>query len=357
MRRSLVFASLAKALFMLSVSPHFVSAASADVTLAPSPGGIYHSAHPDFGLRDDAPDAQEIRAFKELAGKRIVWSFVSFHWDEGLSFPSDACRVINGEGVVPLVGMMPWSKLEFSAREEKYTLSAIIEGKFDAELRRCAGEARELWFPIMVEFGPEANGAWFPWSGFWNGASLDSYGRKGHPDGPERFRDAYRRVIDIFREEGVRDVTWVFHISSSASPKDEWNSARYYYPGDDYIDWIGASVYGRLRGDGPAIPFSSIMDRIYPGLCAVSAVSPIALLELGVSESRDGKDKPSWMRDALQALNDGRYPRIAAISWWNKKRRADGGPTTLEIDSSPESLDEYRKGVRRFEEIPVWRRD
>ena len=32
------------------------------------------------------------------------------------------------------------------------------------------------------------------------------------PDGPERFRDAYRHIIDLFRKEGVKNITWCFHV-------------------------------------------------------------------------------------------------------------------------------------------------
>ena len=27
-------------------------------------------------------------------------------------------------------------------------------------------------------------------------------------------------------------------------PNIEWNEPKYYYPADDYIDWIGISIFG-----------------------------------------------------------------------------------------------------------------
>jgi hypothetical protein len=150
-------------------------------------------------------------------------------------------------------------------------------------------------------------------------------------------------------------VTWVFHIAADASPKEEWNSAKYYYPGDEWVDWIGASVYGRLRGDSPARRFDDIMKKIYPGLCALSPSKPIALLEVGVSDSPKTRDKPEWIEDLFIGLLSSRYPRVRAVSWWNKALRPDGTRSTLEIDSSPQSLLKYREGVKNLESNANWR--
>ena len=322
----------------------WTSSAPAVVKLSVS-DGIYHSAHPDFGVKDDLVSVQNVIDFERLSGKKIVWAYLSWNWGGRPVFPSETCRALHGAGVVPLVVMMPWSSPKQGAPEPLYTMEAIIEGRFDGLISRAADEARSLGFPIMIEFGPEANGSWFPWSGAWNGRDADEYGERGVPDGPERFRDAYRRIIGIFRTRGADDVTWVFHIAQRGAPPEAWNSASYYYPGDAWIDWIGASVYG------PGESFEKIMKRIYPGLCALSPSKPIALLEIGAS----GPGKTEWMRQAFAAINSGKYHRLKAVSWWNKLRRPDGTPSGLEIDSTPDSLSAYRDGVRGFAEEPVWR--
>jgi hypothetical protein len=325
------------------------------VKLGPPAGsGVYHAAHPDFGPSDDLVTAESARSFIRLAGKKIAWAYVSFNWKDEMRFPSEACRTLHEEGITPLVGMMPWSELKQNSPESRYTMERIAGGEFDDGLRRCAEDARALGFPIMIEFGPEANGSWFPWSGAWNGGSADIYGERGWPDGPERFRDAYRHVVRVFRSSGALDVTWVFHIAADGHPKAAWNAAKNYYPGDEWADWIGASVYGRLRGDAPAVPFDGIMKKIYPGLAALSASKPIAILELGASESDAAQDKAGWIRSALESAASGRYPRLRAVSWWNKKYRPDGSRSALEIDSSPESLEAYREGVKKLSAEISW---
>jgi hypothetical protein len=96
------------------------------------------------------------------------------------------------------------------------------------------------------------------------------------------------------------------------------------------------------------------MKHLYPGMCALSETKPLAILELGAPE-RPGK--AAWIADALGALSAGEYPRIKAVSWWNKTQKPDGTPSTLEIDSSPESLEAYREGVRDFVDEAVWSGD
>jgi hypothetical protein len=340
----------ALAAIVICAAAIYPALAAASAKLAPPEEGVYHSAHPDFGIKDDLVTAGSVREFESLARKEIVWAYLSWNRDGGINFPSDSCRSLYGEGVVPLVGIMPWSRIEQNAPEPVYTLDKILRGDFDGELSKCADDVRALGFPIMMEFGPEADGSWFPWNGAWNGRDADDYGERGEPDGPERFRDAYRRVVEIFRKRGAEDVTWVFHIAAAASPKEKWNAASQYYPGDEWIDWIGASVYGRL-GTGRATPFGDIMKHLYSRMCALSASKPLALLELGVSE---GDDKAAWIASALGAAESGRYPRIKAVAWWNKTFRPDGSRSTLEIDSSEASLEAYREGVKNFVSAAVW---
>lgn len=347
MRRRLLFFPV---LFFI-----FFTAASSfgGIKIAPPESGIYHSAHPDFGLRDDLVTKGRVASFVERAGKGIVWAYFSFHWDKGMDFPVKQCRVLHESGVVPLVGIMPWSTLVQGKEEPVYTLDRIIRGYFDEGLRQCAEDAAALEFPIMIEFGPECNGSWFPWNGAWNGRDADKYGDADWPDGPERFRDAYRHVVNIFRDAGADNVTWVFHIAADGSPKEPWNAASRYYPGDEYIDWIGASVYGRLRGDGPARPFADVFKHVYAGLSALSETKPIAVLEMGVSDVPAIGDKAMWIRDAFADISSGKFPRIKAVAWWNKIYRPDGSRSMLEIDTTPQSLEAYRRGVEHFAESAV----
>ena len=200
--------------------------------------------------------------------------------------------------------------------------------------------------PIIIDFAPEMNGDWFSWSGKYNGGSVkNKYGDSNLADGPERYQDAYRHIIDIFKEEGATNVTWVFHVNANSFPEESWNNYNAYYPGDEYIDWIGFSVYGAITPDENWENFTQIMDTSYPELEAVSKTKPLAVLEFGVMERNN--QKAQWIKDALESVESGKYPRIKAISYWNEAwENSDGSISNLKLNSSDEALETYKKLIK-----------
>lgn len=313
--------------------------------VAPPERGIYASAFPAFGPAEDTVTTRHIDDWtNRIAGKPMAWAYFSDNWFNGISFPTSEVNTIRRKGVIPFVRIMPRSTWK-ACSDTKYSLEKIISGQFDAELHRYAKAAARIDGPIMMEFGTEVNGDWFPWSGYCNGGGTTTgYGSPNQADGPERFRDAYRHLIDIFKANGASNVTWVLHLNASG-PSGAWNSYSNYYPGDDYIDWLGISVYGAqtpasMRSSNPR--FRDVMDGAYRRLTAV-ANKPIAVLEFGVIEH---EGKAQWIRSALADIASGRYPRLKGISWWHSDwKNSDGSWSRMKIDSSSEAHAAYREGI------------
>ncbi len=68
-------------------------------------------------------------------------------------------------------------------------------------------------------------------------------------------------------------------------PDEEWNSMQSYYPGDDYIDWIGVSIYGPVnRKDPDKYSFKQIYEHIEGEFRSISPNKPLAIFEFGVGE-------------------------------------------------------------------------
>lgn len=239
-------------------------------------------------------------------------------------------------GTLPFIRLMPRSTFDEGGPDPVYSLQAIANGQFDPQLRQWARDAKSAG-PLLLEFGTEANGDWFPWNGKYNG---------GAGSGPQRFRDAYRHIVGLFRAEGAANVTWFFHVDASGSPRAAWNAMANYYPGDDYVDWLGISAYGAQTPDDDWNTFADVMDDGYAELAKVAPSKPIALLEFAVTDGYQGGDKPAWIRDAFAAISSGRYPRLKAIAWWNETFENDDGSTSsLRIDSSQAALEAYRQSV------------
>ncbi len=309
--------------------------------LLPPAHGLYHAAFPDFGGTEDQVSAARISDFETLAGKEITWAYFSNNWLTTIEFPSVAVAEILSAGRLPFIRLMARSSFD-DPPDPVYSLQRFLDGDFDAQLHTWARAAANVEAPLLVEFGTEVNGDWFGWNGRWNGAGQTTgYGDPTQFDGQERFRDTYRRIVDIFRAEGADNVTWFFHADCSGSPNQPWNSISGYYPGDEYVDWIGISCYGPQDPTEGWWTLTEVLDPAYPEFAGLSPTKPMALLEFAVLDAPTLGSKAQWITEAIDAVRTGRYPRVRAISWWHE----NFGSSNLRIDTSPAALAAYRQAV------------
>lgn len=303
--------------------------------ILPPKNGMYLSAFPDFGDSEDVVSLAKMQEYETLAGKKMYWVYFSNNWYNGISFPKEEVKTIYQNGNIPYIRLMPRSMLYETSTEPILTLARIAKGDFDVFLKQWAKDAKAYGHPLMVEFGPEVNGDWQPWNATYSG---------GQKDGPTRFINAYRHIIDLFRSQGVQNITWVYHVTIPSSPDKPWNSYTSYYPGDAYIDWIGLSVYGALTTQDTWQSFTEKMNKAYPQLVKDFPNKPIAIAELGVVDSPDKGDKAKWLTDALESLRHNTYPQVKAVSVWHATwQQADGTQANTRIDSSPEVLAAFKK--------------
>ncbi len=369
-RRLLAFllltAAVAAAAFAVAPTSGAAPASSADageVLLEPGGDRVYHAANPDFGGGESGVSGERIRGFEKLAGRRIAWAYFSNNWFGGVNFPARDIDAIYRSGHVPFVRLMARSSFRDYAPDRRYSMQSIVDGDWDGPrpgsqgLRSWCRQAAALGRPLLAEFGTEVNGAWFPWNGRWNGGRRrDGYGDPDLADGPERFRDAYRHIVSLCRAEGADNITWFFHVDADGQPAARWNRAAAYYPGADYVDWIGVSFYGSLLSRYDTEQLRAGLGRSLPALrrLAADGDKPIALLEFGTREerSRPGR-KARWIARAGRDLRR-RFPEIDAVSWWNEDYREAGEGVRLRIDSSPSALRAYRRTFdsRRYGQAP-----
>jgi beta-mannanase len=319
--------------------------------LPPPENKIYFGAYADFGDAEDGVTLAKITDFENLAKKKIAWAYFSNQWAGGIHYPKEQIHLVYSAGKIPFIRLIP--RIDNGSNEDHedpvYKMQRFIDGAFDDELRAWARAAKEDTIPLLLDFAPEMTGFWMPWSGLNCGAgTTDGYGDPDYPDGPERYRDAYKHVIDIFRSENVQNVTWFFHPDIQRLPDEEWNSAKYYYPGDDYIDWIGLSIYGVQFQDEAWIYFSDSLQQYGKLIQEITnANKPIAVLEFGVTDGRSDGTKTAWFEDAFANIIDNPYFKISAISYWQESWvNPDGTKTTIKIDSSPESLSTFRRLIK-----------
>lgn len=327
-------------------------AAGASPLPLPPRGTLYHGVYPG-GVTGDEHGVREadLAAYERAVGARAAWVYFSQDWFRDRRFPLATARWIHARGAVPWVRLMLRSDAEPDHAEPLFTPEAIARGHFDADLRAWARSAHTFGTPLIVEYGTEVNGEWFPWNGRWHGAARrDSYGNPKEYDGAERFRAAYRHIVDVMRAAGARNITWVFHVNNEDRPAEPWNRLEAYYPGDAWVDWLAVSDYGVLTPtEKPWLAFRPQLDAAYARLRALAPRKPIVLAEFGVAARNPHGDQAAWARGALHDLRSGRWPNLIGFSWWSEGWPNDevrAHDTTMRPQDLPALAAAFRGGLR-----------
>ncbi len=111
-------------------------------------------------------------------------------------------------------------------------LAAIAAGRSDGYLISYARAVADYRYPVVIGFGHEMNGPWYPWG--WTKVS------------PAVWVAAWRHVVTVFRRAGALNVTWIW-TANVEGPGD--GPLRAYWPGRRYVDWIGITGYLYFRLD------------------------------------------------------------------------------------------------------------
>ena len=303
--------------------------------------GVLFGAYMDFGETEDAVTLEGIEDFEKLAGKRPAIIASSSYWGEQ-SFPKKNLALIDRHGAMPLIFWSPWDKpYDQNKGPDRFSLREILAGKWDAYIDAWGDGAKEFGRPFLVSFCNEMNGDWFPWSGCFYGA------KKG---GNEVFKRAWRYVIDRVRARGASNISWVFHVNAFPAENDMWNMMAAYYPGPNYVDWLGLSVYGKqFRNSDDWAEFRPLLDWPYKELTAIDPVKPVMIAEFGVGDFPKLGSKAEWIKDALSMIPE--YPRIKAAVYWHERwQNQDGSFSNIRINSSPPVLKAFREGISH----PLW---
>lgn len=313
----------------------------------PRQGARYVGALPGgtTGTEDDVTPAT-VDSFEAASGLRLDWVYVSDNWFSDRDFPTDTARWIADRGALLYVRIMLRSSLELDVDEPVFTLDAIVAGEFDADLAAWGRDAAAHGGPLLAEYGTEVNGDWFDWSPARNGAGrTDGYGDPALPDGAERFRDAYRHIVEVTRAAGATNVTWVYHVAADDRPAEPWNALELSYPGPQWVGWFGISAYGATLADEECEPLADQLDRVVPRLAALAPAAPIVVAEFGTSGTARRCDAGAWTADALAALASSRWPGLVGYAWWNEDwdNEPPEPPTRMRLESVPEVARAFRE--------------
>ncbi|HRF42765.1 MAG TPA: glycosyl hydrolase [Candidatus Competibacteraceae bacterium] len=312
----------------------------------------YSGAYIEFGHHEDNVTLEGIERFDKLVGKKQAIIAFSSDWGNQ-SFPDQQLNIISSYGAIPLIFWSPWDRPTegWNSKPGRFDLNAIIAGQWDGYIDYWATQAKAYGNPLFVSWGLEMNGYWFPWSGIFYGAGKPSQNCKNCFEGPETFKKAYRYVIDRVRAKGASNILWVWHANNASDPDEPWNAMAQYYPGPQYVDWLGITAYGvQFKSEGNWVTVDKAIGTYYQQLCQLDEEKPLMLAEWGVGEFPEQGSKAHWIADFLERASKD-YPRIrAAVFWHERWQNDDGSISNLRVNSSSEALKAYRQGIAN----PFW---
>jgi mannan endo-1,4-beta-mannosidase len=226
----------------------------------PGPPGLAHAALPAKAatylgvFEPTAPQSYgEVGRFAKAIGREPNMALYFSGWLVPFKIRFADAALANG--AVPLIQMNP----------ERVPLAEIASGRYDRYLRSYAATVRSYGHAVIIGFGHEMNGWWFSW---------------GHRHAsPRSFVAAWRHIVDIFRQQGADNVTWLWTVNIIDTARGILAPAPW-WPGSSYVTWVGIDGYYRM----PSWTFASLFG---PTIRAVRSLTldPILISETGVALS------------------------------------------------------------------------
>lgn len=249
---------------------------------------------------------EAIVELEQIIGREldIIHWYMSWHndWD------ADLVASVAAERRLPLI---TWESTHVAP-------ARIAAGEQDRYIRSFARGVREFGRVVYLRPFPEMNGDWTPWNG-----------------DPPALKSAWRRIADIFRQEGADNVRWVWSPNVTDEPPTQANRMENYFPGEEYVDIL--ALDGFNWGDvKPHIGWQSAEEIFADGYRRVTALArkPVWFAEIGSTD--EGGDKAAWVHDLLR--NSWRwFPRLTAIIWFDQNKEAD-----WRVSSSARTADAFR---------------
>lgn len=293
--------------------------------------GIY-----DGGFPNTFAGMEQVEAAVDY--KFPIISFYSAWGDKpAQQFPVRMVETIHSMGSVPMITWEPWV-VDFDERIRKHlppraereyaSLHAIARGDYDFYIVPWARAAAAHRKPILLRFAHEMNDPYrYPW-GPQNG------------NRPEDFIAAWKHVHLIFQKMSATNVLWVW------SPHVSMPWFEYYYPGRQYVDWIGVGVlnYGNVASWSRWWTFHQILEKAYPTLLRME--KPVMICEFGTLAR--GGDMAEWYRQAFYHINHTYRRGVKAVIFFNQPRDitiSPAFPLNWSLTQSQKAAVTVREGI------------
>lgn len=212
----------------------------------------------------------------------------------------------------------------------------VLDGECDELIKDIARDIRDLEHPVLFRLNNEMNSDW------------TSYSASACLTDPEIYIGVWRRVYNIFEEEGVKNAIWIFNPNDISFPPNGYNASMAYYPGNGYVHMFGVTGYNTgtyyLEEHGEKW---RTFDEIYSNITKNSQKNygEFAWVITEFASSSYGGDKAQWIEDMFDKLKN--YPNIKMAFWFNSADY-DPRPGKEDIAARPYWFDETAETTKAF---------
>ena len=280
--------------------------------------GIFHPHSLDKGnYLENLKDIQDKLNWK--------FEFLMTYSDFRNNIPVEGVKDAYKDGRVMMLTMQPWF---YGDRDSNIIIPQIINGDYDAYIKKWAQDVKSVKEPIYIRFANEMNGDWDPWCAWFFAKDEDLY------------KEAWKRVHTIFKNEGATNALFVFNPHDRSYPNFKWNNAHLYYPGDDYVDWVGLTGYNNgtsFKGDVWR-SFDDIYFNNYNEYMKFYSQKPFMVTEFSCNEI--GGNKADWIRKGFTSFKN--MPNIKMAVWFDQVDML----WQYNIDSSQSALDAFKEALK-----------
>ena len=276
-----------------------------------------------------------------MDGKKlgVVHFFQPFSVEGGSSqyhYPSvERINKVIKEGYIPMITLEDHF-VNTNPNVKQPNLYSIVEGHFDSFFGYWAHHIKQVNGTVMLRILHEFNGDWYPWCTVKNN------------NDPALVAKAYRYIHNIFTENNVTNVRFIWCPNSLSIPQADWNYIMDAYPGDEYVDLVALDVY---NGAGKASLWRSFRKEAIENYFVLTQKLPHKPLLICEAASRErnpgeqGQDKAEWIRQMSMALKTD-LSKIKLLAWFDEKEtfRAASSSGSKESFIRNIARDDYFKG-------------
>jgi cellulose synthase (UDP-forming) len=228
----------------------------------------------------------------------IISLYIAWNKNIESNFPGPLLDSIYLQKSIPMITWEPWTNsFELEPQNNKHVYELITEGYFDSYINRFAEKMKNLERPIFLRFAHEFDNPFYPWC-----INDDS--------APDKFKKAWIHTYEIFKKTGARNVIWIWNPWKS-------KNIRAFYPGKDYVDWIGINIlnYGRLNQDGKNLTFKKLYEPFHYEIQKLPS-TPVIISEFGTL--KDDQKQHEWFNKAFYSIENN-FSEIKSVIYFNSK--------------------------------------